>query len=273
MTVIATVISRICTAHASDSLITRKRTGGKHEILDYETTKIVHVRHWVGAMAYWGLAVHEPHKWSTLDWLRQQANKANQFGSPEDFARFIGEQLNQSLSRMTFREEIEKGIGIHFTAYEWVDGYRIPELFAITNFESTEYKSLHPDGIRVTRETYNNVVEDNSPRSEHGKPQYRHVVRKHLDTNGLLLYNNGDPLMFNSAAASIFSMFKVAAQRNILKVPTSAKAHREIARWSIELVSRMQRDFVQDGYQMVGGKPHDLSVTPNGEYESDSGDN
>jgi hypothetical protein len=272
MTVISTIISRHCIAHASDSLITRKNDEGKYEVLDQKTTKIICIRRWAGIIACWGLSRKDEYNWSVLKWLQAQVDKASQFETPEAFANYIGITLNQKLSRMVYKEPIHRGIGIHFTAYEPIDGYLIPELFLITNFEDTSYKYLHPDGIRVTRETYGTAFNVDYRGPEHSQSQYRHDVRNFLQADKILLYNNGDPEMFNSAFKSVNNLFNIAEERRILVSPTDAKAHRDIVSWPIDLVSKMQRYFVKPGYQIVGGKLHNLSVTPRGEYESDTGD-
>lgn len=287
MTVISTVLSRYCTAHASDSWVSVLKDDGTREVLDRETTKIICVRRWAGAMVYCGLAVNQNRgRWSTFEWLRERASRAQQFAHPEEFAQSLGEQLNQTLDKMIFRQPIDKGIGVYLSVYEHVDDYLIPELFAITNFENTSYQELHRDGIHVTRETFNSVrdvynnqlqgnspfINDNSTRDEHSKPQYRHEVRKFLEAGGMLIFNNGDPVMFNSAANAIFDMLRLGAYHRRLKPIKSPKAHRNLAKWPIDLVSRIQRHFFQDEFQLVGGKLHDLSITPDGEYASDTGD-
>jgi hypothetical protein len=244
MTVISTIISRHCTAHASDSLVTQEQEDGTCKVLDRETTKIVCVRRWAGILSYWGLAKKAEYGWSTLKWLKAQVSQVDRFATPDEFAQHIGNQLNQELAKISFGKQIEKGIGIHFTAYEWVDGYSIPELFAITNFASTEYRELHLDGVRVTRETYGVAFDTGERGPEFGEPLYRHAVRKFLQSGNILLYNNGDPSMFNSAFSSIGSLFEIARQRHIQAIPTDAKEHRYIVSWPIDLVSKVQRYFV-----------------------------
>jgi len=251
--------------------VTRKRNDGTYEILDDKTTKIIPVPRWAGAMAYWGLATTDD-SWSTVQWLRDRISQSGQFAKPEEFARDVGDRLNRALSAMRFRESMAKGIGIHFTAYEWIDDYPIPELFLITNFDNTEYSALHADGIHVTRETFGVAFQIPNRVIEHSKPDYRHQVRKYLEAGKVLLYNNGDPFMFNAAFSSIRDLFRIAEQRRILKPTTDPKAHRDIVGWPIELVYKVQKYFVKEGHQMVGGKPHNLSVTPRAEYESDTGD-
>jgi hypothetical protein len=272
MTVIATVITRYFTAHATDSLITARKNDGTFEIWERKETKIVCVRRWAGAIAYFGLSKTKDDSWSTLQWLRSRVSEADQFKNPESFARYLAAELNARLARLILSNPIDRGIGMHFTAYEDVDGYRIPELFAITNFKSTMYAELFSDGLHVTRETFGPMAGVNERPPEHGASTIRHKVRKALADGGIAIYNNGDPTMFNSGAQAIFTMLQTASQRGMLTIPGSARAHRDIVLWPIELVANVQKQFYRAGYQVVGGDLHNVSISATSEYESDTGD-
>lgn len=272
MTVIAAVITRYCTAQASDSLITELRPDGTRVPKEWERTKIVAVPHWRGAMAYWGLATYDAYKWSTLDWLQERAQEANQYFSPEDFARVMTEMLNEAISKMTFRRPLDAGIGIHFTAYEYIKNRWIPELFLLSNFKDPSYRSLS-DRVYLGRETYHHIdMNVNGPQPEHSEPKYRLKVHKYLQAGGMLVYNNGDPLLFNPAASAIFAMIQELARRGKLDNHANIATYRAIVRRPIEIVSHVQHDFARKKTRTVGGKLHDLAATPNGEYSSDSGD-
>jgi hypothetical protein len=271
MTVISTIISGYCTAHASDSFLTQPRSDGNYEVRDSQTSKILCVRRWAGIISYWGLSAKPEFKWSAVNWLQARITQSDQFTTAEDFARDLGSRLNHELSKMTYVTPTERGIGIHFTAYELVDGYSIPELFAITNFIDTTYQAIRPEGINVTRETYGLAFDVSDRGPQDGEASRRHEVRKYIQ-NVPLLYNNGDPGMFNQASGAILDMLRLARERGVLRVPTETRAHRDIVTWPIKIVSGVQRDFLQQGQRLVGGKPHNLSVTPNGTYESDTGD-
>ena len=272
MTVISTLITRYCIAHASDSMITERQDDGTYKMVETHETKIVCVRPWAGIMTYYGLASVKELGWSTLEWLRTQANRAEELGSPEEFAQNLAKSLQAELSRMRLKDSLAKGIGIHFTAYERIDGYLIPELFAITNFSGTTYEELLPGGVRATRETYGVAFGVDVRPPEHGLPPYRHQVREFLDMGYFLVYNNGDPHMFNTAFAAIGSLFTVASQRKALLPIQDSREHRAMVSWPIEIVSSTQRRFFREGFRVVGGKPHNLSATPTGQYESDTGD-
>lgn len=222
-------------------------------------------------MAYWGLAQYDAYKWDTLRWLQDRASHANQFKSPEDFARDMTCKLNIEIYAMAFHRQLDAGIGIHFTSYEYINNYWVPELFLLSNFSDPSYTSLHIDGVHLSRQTYG-VVASVEPQPSHRETQYRLDVHKRLLEGGFLLYNNGDPMMFNAAADAILVMIQEIEQRRNLTEPDKIETYQQIARTPIELVSRVQERFVRKGNRVVGGRIHDLAVTPNGEYFSKSGD-
>jgi hypothetical protein len=271
MTVISTIITKRFTAHASDSLIT---PFGPHKKEDRETqkTKIIPVKHLRGAMSYWGLATTTD-GWNALTWLRDRARAAPRFESPEEFARVLRDDLTQEFKKIGLRKISETGLGIHFSAYEWVEGYWIPELFKISNWTDTSYTDVWPDGFRLERVTYHTSFTptiDESP--EDGKPERRLEVHQKLQAGMMLIYNNGDPNMFNHAASAIFNMVGVRGALGHLKDMETPEAVCDLARRPIEIVTEVQRDFCREDVVRVGGKPHELAISPGGEYRSRTGD-
>src|ERR1700690_2642988 len=107
MTVIATLITRHCTVHATDSFITRLKADGNREVLESQQSKIVTVRQFRGMMSYWGLATFDQYSWSTYEWLGRQATGT--FDSADKFAYHIADELNKALSSMDFRDPTESG--------------------------------------------------------------------------------------------------------------------------------------------------------------------
>jgi hypothetical protein len=223
-------------------------------------------------MSYWGLAKCPAYNWSTADWLQDQVKSAGQESSPEEFAQKITDRLTEAISEMRFAKPVDSGIGIHFTAYEYIDNCWIPELFLISNWTDTRYQSLRLTGVGLSRETYHTIARV-LPRPEHREPQYRLKVHEHLRKPGsMIVYNNGDPRMFNAAAYAIFGLFREIAGRGNLANPQRIETCLAIARRPIEIVSAAQRDFCREGTRVVGGKPHDLAITPSGEYYSTTSD-
>ncbi|MCD4685535.1 MAG: hypothetical protein K8S97_06335 [Anaerolineae bacterium] len=270
MTVIVTLIGRDCTVHATDSLITQMQPDGTREVIEAVQPKMRPVRHFRGAISYWGLACVNS-QWSTVDWLDKHIPAACRFDEPERFVEHLTDILNQDLEHLHVQGELNKGIGFHFTAYEYVDGYWIPELFSFSNYADPTYSALHSQGVVWSRQAFNTAYGGQHQRV-HREQSYRMRVRDFLNANGYLIFNNGDPFMFNVAAASLQSQLRKALERKVAKQLENASEYRRFARFPIEIVANMQREFYLSGQSVVGGKIHDLSITSSGEYESDSGD-
>jgi len=120
MTVIATIITAHCTAHATDSFLTQRHADGSCSVEESQQTKIVRVLFFRGALAYWGLARYG--NWDTFHWLQDQANQATRYISAQEFAIEMSLRLEAELNGIRVGNPIEKGIGIHFTAYEHIAG-------------------------------------------------------------------------------------------------------------------------------------------------------
>lgn len=271
MTVVSALITKLCTAHASDSLITSLQPDGSHKPLEWEQSKIIPVGKLRGAMTYWGLAKYDAYQWSTFDWLKDQVRALANHNTPEGFAMALTQALRNVVSQMCFYRSTDAGIGIHFSAYEYINSYWIPELFLISNWADTSYSLLRPEGIGLSRETLH-TISNCPPLPEHREEKCRLAVHGYLLQGGLIFYNNGDPVMFNSAANAIFSGMRILAERQQLAPIDTTEKQLAVVRRPVELVSAIQRDFCQTGDRVVGGKPHDLAVTPAGVFSSSSGD-
>ena len=270
MTVISTLITRAGTVHVTDSLITRLNRLGEREPTEWQETKIIPVRAWRGAMSYYGLAQIEG-LWSTLDWLRDQAGKANAFRTPMDFAQALAKSLDQAVASLPIRREIDKGIGIHFSTYESIDGYWIPDLIHISNWSDPSYTALRSTGVGASADLSGAVSKQN-PELKGDVTAVRLKVHRNIHDGMWPIYNNGDPLLFNKAATTIFDMFKDISDRGILRDPDNIDTIRALARRAVEIVSNIQHDLCRHGTRVVGGRIHDLSIKPNGDYYSTSGD-
>jgi hypothetical protein len=221
-------------------------------------------------MAYWGLAQFDAPRWSTRKWLADRAQQTGKSSGPEKFAKDLAGDLTAELLKLKLTGSTG-GIGIHFTAYERINGYWIPELFLISNWADTSYRATLPGGMVVSRETFHGIS-GQAPHASHGDPAFRLQVRTFLEAGNLLTFNNGDPLLYSSAANGIFAMFQQIASRGILADPDSLKMWAALARRPVEIVSAAQRDFCRRGQRIVGGKSHDMAIAPNGQSLSTTGD-
>jgi hypothetical protein len=271
MTVVAAIMTRHCTAHASDSLLTRVRSGNL-EVVDDKARKLVRVPAWRGVIAYWGFARDET-GWSTFKWLADESKRAAKHNSPQAFAQHLADQLTSELASHPFARAPDGGLGIHFTAYERVSGYWVPELFLVSNWVDASYTAVRSKGFSMTRETYATLrgLQDRSP--EHGEERQRLEVHAALHQQPLLLrYVNGDPVLFNPIANAVLECFTAMRSRGELNNAESVQTHLALVRRPVELVGRLVSDFAAPGQRRVGGRPHDLAVSPGGVSESTTGD-
>jgi hypothetical protein len=211
---------------------------------------------------------------STFDWLHQQARRASEQASPEAFAQRLAEELTNATNALRRRQFVhleDTGLGIHFTAYERVNDYWIPELFQIRNWTDESYRTVRPEGFLITRETFGALR--NVPRTpDHGHPEYRLEVHAALRDGTLLGFNNGDPVLFNPVANAVFATFQELLLRRVVRDSGDWRTHTAFARRPIELISRLLGDFCVENSRAIGGAPHDLSISPNGTYGSICGD-
>ena len=273
MTVISTIITRYCTAHASDSFLTEFGSG---KIRESQQSKLVRLPALRGAIGYWGLAWLDD-GWNTHQWLRDRAKSTGGTDSPSAFAEDCATELTAELRRRTWAEPLHSGLGIHFTAYEFISGYWIPELFVLSRWTDATYREVLPDyRFRVTRETYATLKGLNPPEGrspEFGQVDYRLKVHAALhDTPLMFQFNNGDPALFNPIANCVLNTFAQLSDRGQLSDPSSIKTHLAICRRPVEIVSKLLADFAAPATRLIGGKPHDLAVTSGGVYQSTTGD-
>ncbi len=268
MTVVSALITKHCTAHASDAFLTILKADGNREVVEDQKPKVVPVKHRRGALTYWGLAQFG--QWSTLDWLRGRVQLASKFSSPEEFAIVLAADLNGELSRLPLTNAVDKGIGIHFTTYERMNDYWIPELFLISNWAGIPYTDIRSTGVGASRETYH-TLNNVASMPEHREFDFRFKVQQAIQSGAMFRYNNGDPALFNPVADAILDRFIELARRGVLNDPSSEKTHCALGRRPIEVVSKLLADFARKGTRLIGGKPHDLCVLPTGNYWSSTG--
>jgi hypothetical protein len=267
MTVIAALFSRSCIALSSDSFITEVQPTGNLKVLESQQSKIVPIRRLRAAASYWGLASYG--RWSTYNWLKETAISAGNGASLETFANYLRNALEKELSQLALPAK-QKGIGIHLTGYEEINGYWVPELFLCSNFKGTDYSSVGDLGLGRHTEPY--VLSSQIPSTDYGNQEHRLTVHNKLQEGIIFQFNNGDPVLFNPVAASVFSSFQTLANRGLVSDIDSPATFQALVKRPVEIVSKMQRDFCREGQRIVGGKTHDLVIKSNGEFESTSGD-
>ncbi len=272
MTVISAVISTHCIAVSSDSLLTVYNSKTKvNEIIETRKPKIIKIEKFLGAFSYWGLAAKSKYSnWTTYDWLKRISNKAQYFNNLEEFAIYVKDELEKEIKSFRFDNKY-KGIGIHLTGYENYDGYKIPELFLISNFTDESYMKVGTLG--VSRHLYPTMPKEFKSSDENISQQEKQILVKDFLTKGrMFIFNNGDPVLFNPLFDGFKEAMKTAKKRNVIKNSDDIEIYRAMARRPIEMVTRAQKDFYKEGKIIVGGRVHDLVIKKNTEeFTSTSG--
>jgi hypothetical protein len=271
MTVVATIITKHCVAHATDSFLTRCDPHGNRTVIESRASKLVRVGAFSGAISYWGLASHGS-DWETHKWLADEAGKAVSHASASAFAEHLALGLTNALVTRRFRTPPDGGLGLHFSAYERVGNYWVPELFQIRNWVDESYRQVRPAGFEVRRETYGAMAGTSDRSAEDGSPARRMEVHSRLQSAVLLRFVNGDPALFNPLANAMLDVFVELYTRGNIKHGNTDRTHLALVRRPVEVLSHLLTDMVPKDKRLIGGKTHDLAIRPGRRYSSTTGD-
>jgi hypothetical protein len=266
MTVICTLLTGDCIVHATDSYLTQVQRDGTLKVVESQKPKMVAVRHFRGAISFCGFAGFANQ--TMLDWLSTRAQQARQHATPDLFASWLTQELDTWLQSVAGPLK-NKGVGLHFTAYEALKSGDVPELFWITNWNGAYTVLPHPVAQRQTFITVTNGRQ--LPAADQPKQTERQAVKLALQVPyNFLQYNQGDHQLFNSQAKAILDSAHVLRQRGLL-IPDKIEYAGRLALMPVEAVCSMQQRLSRRGTRKVGGKPHNLIITPQGEYKSHTG--
>jgi hypothetical protein len=203
--------------------------------------------------------------WTTVAWLRSMIRRSP--AEPEAFAKLLADELETELRRLRLNRRKGYGIGIHFAAYERIDGYWVPELFHVSNWKDPSYYELRSGGVGFSRDSFPTMF-PRSPRRSLGAE--RRALHGALRDGGFLQFNNGNPGLFNPVAGAFNAMVRGVAPKGRKSV--GVEFWRALARRPVQAVSDVARDFLKQDFRPVGGRTRDLALTPTGEYSSSSAD-
>lgn len=218
------------------------------------------------------MPVDDP-EWNTFKFLESQSLLENKPDKVEDFAIRFKDLLTEKAVKHC--KLANMGIGIHFTAYEEFDGHQIPEMFYISNISGIHPNSGFYDGVddhfSMGRHSFHTLTHQ-PVLEEHRNPEFRLVMKTCLDSGFPIWFKNGDPLLFNFAAHALTQMTTVLSSRHLLNdAEDPVEFYSNLALQPVQIVSKLQSEFCKKDSAVVGGKCHQLTITPTGEFTSKTG--
>lgn len=272
MTAISSIISLPCIAVSTDSLLTVYNSRKKiNEIIETRKPKIIRIEKLQASFSYWGLAAKSKYSnWTTYKWLCEIAKKGKDYNSLSDYAQFVKTELDKTITNLGIPKK-SSGIGIHLIGYENINGYKIPELFLISNFTDPSYRKV--SNLGVSRHLYGTLPEDfRSNYTATTIEEKQMVVKEFLEKGRLFIFNNGDPEMFNPLFNGFKEVMNLSKKRKCFRNSKDIEIYRALAKRPIEMISKTQKDFYKSGKILVGGRIHDLVIEKNnGKFTSTSG--
>lgn len=228
-------------------------------------------------MSYFHLALQpaDNPEWDTFKFLEQRALAPDKPNTAEDFAAYLRDELNKHA--IQYCKQANMGIGIHFTAYEEIEGYHIPEMFYLSNISGIDPQTGSYLGwnkqFSMGRHSFFTINEEQVPVAEsHRDSEFRLAVKAHLDFGQPIWFNNGDPALFNQTANALSNMSRILSARQLLNDASEpVKFYSNLALQPVEIVSAIQSKFCKENSAVVGGKRHQLTITPTGNYSSETG--
>lgn len=277
MTVISAIFSKYGISVATDSLLAAVGPNNDFIPLEWQQPKIICVPKLRACISYWGFAgslkvipkvgQRKNWNWKIYDWLKEQSQNPQESNLSE-FAKNLKTKLQVKLNQDTSKKSL-KGIGLHITGFENINGYWIPELFLICNFTDTTYKNV--GDLNVSRHTYHTIA-NVDPSDTHAEDCYRMKVKEHLSSGNLIIYNNGNPTLFNPVFHSVSQVLFNANNQGVLRQFSTIQDMVPLVKRPIEVISKLQKDLFKENKRVVGGRTHDVSIDNSGLFYSTSGD-
>lgn len=205
MTVISAIVEAGYCVHATDSLLSIENDDGNRTAsAESGRAKVVLFSKLRGGASFWG-SVTAQKGFGMVDLRTLLIDRAKALSSHSEAIK-LDDYMNELAGEMNarFRETRiqNKGVGIHFSAFETVEGVGdVPELFLITNFRG-DY-SAAPE-FAAQRQTYFTLSNEKDYAFEkHHLPEYRKQVVDHLRSGSGFHYCNGQPELFGEALPSV----------------------------------------------------------------------
>lgn len=267
MTVNFIEITRDGTAHATDSLITKRTATGRDPSELSGKPKFVHIPKFHGIMSWFGTVQYGG--WNALEFLTKKAEEAEKFTVKQiqDFSDNIAHDIGIALNGGGWSMP-EKGCGIHFTFYEELDEYWVPELMFITNYSGYEATTGYQTGgpaLLALRQTFHTISGNKDVNySQHGDSECRRAVHSFINNVRSLWYTNGDNFFTNAGFEIAENSQQIFLTRKMLKTHNALKLAQWRTLFAVKTAVEAHKIFSYE--PLVGGKCFSTAVMPPGDY-------
>lgn len=270
MTVVTTLLTREHIAVGSDSLITRK-IDNKLEVVEDKEPKFVFFKKLNCVACYWGLAQAyeggtDKLAWSMHPWLEEQIPYSEKSSSIAQFGAQLAKELTGRLNYGSLKKVESKGLGIHLAGFENVKNLVIPELYLLSNYGLNKgVYSKSSDTINFSARTFHDFKHQIEKTIIKTTEDERFEMYKLLKIKEAFIFNNGDPIMFNSFAHGYINLFYHLKSRHALRPMTPIEELKELASFPIRTVKEFQERYYKSDQVVVGGDIHAAVISKTGQ--------
>ncbi|PZM78705.1 MAG: hypothetical protein DKT66_23525 [Candidatus Melainabacteria bacterium] len=272
MTVNVVYLTQYGTVHATDSLIVNRNMVRVVETSD--KPKIVAMPNFKGAACWFGFAgfTDNGQEWAATNWLKQEY-ETHKDKTPTEFGDILAIQLNGILERNTGPMSLPRGMGIHLTFYETIQGKQVPELLWITNNNGITglggYTQAAGPAFTSQRQTFHNISGQTNFEN-HGSDNCRIVVSDYLTLIGPIPYQNGDNVLVNLPLDIAEALIQTFLLRRDLVSTDHLRVFGKRALFRVEFAALAQKCFAAPNKVKVGAPCFNLMITPDGGYLTDT---
>jgi hypothetical protein len=205
MTVISAIIEAGYCVHATDSLLSiEDESGNRVASSESGRAKAILFSKLRGCASFWG-SVTAQKGFGMVDLrtiLIDRAKALSSYSGSINLDDYMNELSDEMNARFKDTRIQNRGVGIHFSAFEAVEGIGdVPELFLITNFRG-DY-SAAPE-FAAQRQTFFTLSSETDYAFEkHHLAEYRIKVANELRSGSGFHYCNGQPELFGEALPSV----------------------------------------------------------------------
>ena len=219
--------------------------------------KILGLEDLSAAIGYFGNAHVGRSKALMDEWLETFIRGSSECESLEELAFRLGDSIETDLTV----EQKRRGLGFHLAGYVEQEDHTLPTFWHVSNIRGMEgplYVGIR-DTFRVSEHFLQRDVKFVKPG----------LLHEYLRTHGAQVYRNGTLAPYVIVAGHIYSLFRtIWALRqewalDEFQPPSTLGEHASLARFHIELTTRIYELFSKSEARPIGGGVDVITISPN----------